>query len=219
VALATETLTAQKREAQGTRACRRLRAEGRIPAVLYGRQEQVLSLQVVRDDLETALRHHSRMFELDLQGQKQLVLLKELQYDAFGDEVVHADFMRIAMDEKVTLKVTVVLKGAPKAEHAVLQQTLAQVEVECLPTDIPESIVAPVGDLTVGQSLQVSQLVLPPGVVIVTEGDVIVATLTAAAAEEAVAAAPAAEGLAEPEVIGRKAQPEEGQEEDEEKKK
>ena len=213
MALATETLHAEKREVSGTRACRRLRDEGKVPAVLYGRKKDTVAIQVSHEELETALRRRARMFELALDKHKDVVLLKEVQYDAFGDEIVHADFIRVAMDEKLTLEVPIQLKGTPKLEHAVLEQTLAKVEIECLPKDIPEAVTAMVGDMTVGQSLHLREITPPPGVKILTDPEVIIATITAIA-EEVAAPAPAAEAAAiEPEVIGRKPEAEEAEEE------
>ena len=219
---ASEALHATPREAKGTRACRRLRAQGQVPAVLYGHKEATLDIQVSAEELEDALRRRSRMVELHLGKHKDFVLLRDIQYDAFGDVVVHADFMRVAMDEKLTLEVPIQLKGAPKLEHAVLQQTLAQVEIECLPKDIPEAVIAQVAGMVVGQTFTVRELVIPTGVRILTGPELIVATVTAIA-EEVVAPAAVAEGEAavEPEVIGRKAEEEaeEGAEGEEEEKK
>ena len=216
---ATETLHAKKREVSGSRACRRLRAEGLVPAILYGRKEEPEPLQIPSEELEETLRHPSRILELHVGRKKESVLVKAVQYDAFGSEVVHVDFVRVAMDEKVTLEVPVVLKGAPKQEHAVLQQALDAVEIECLPGDIPESFVAMVGHLQVGELVRVAQLEKPKGVRILTDPETIVATLTLAMKEEAVAAPAEAEVAAvEPELIGREKKEEEELLEEEEKK-
>jgi large subunit ribosomal protein L25 len=222
VGLATETLKAENRTAAGTRACRLLRGEGKVPVVLYGRKKETLPLQVSLEELEAALKRRVRMVELQLGTEKDVALLKAVQYDSFGDHVVHADFVRIAMDEKITLSVPIQFKGAPKVEHAVLQQPLAQVEIECLPKDIPEAIVAQMADIKEGETRSVKDLVPPPGVRILTDPDVIFATLTTIAEEVvAPAAAPAESAVAEPEIIGRKIEPGEGEEEAEgdEKKK
>jgi len=199
------TLHVKKREVRGTKACRRLRAAGEVPAIVYGHKAEPVAIQVPQEELETALRHHSRMFDIRLGRKKETVLLREVQHDAMGDEIVHADFVRVAMDEAVKVDVPVVLKGVPKAEHAVLQQTLDEVEVECLPADIPEEILVPVAEVEVGQSLHVADITPPPGVKILTDPETVVVTLTAAAAEavEAAAEAPEAAAAEEPEVIGR----------------
>jgi len=211
VPAATETIHAKKREAHGTRACRRLRTQGFIPAVLYGHKEEVQPLQVAREELQEALRRHSRILELALGRKKEFVLLREVQYDAFGSEVVHVDFVRVAMDERVRLEVSITLKGQPKEEHAILQRPLGAVEVECLPSDIPESLVVPVGHMKIGDVVKVSEIVPPAGVKILTDGETIVATLTPPAKEEVVEAAPAeaAPGAVEPELIAREKKEEE----------
>lgn len=214
---ASKTFHAKKRKANGTRACRRLRAEGEVPAVLYGHKEKTEAVQVSYEELEGALRHHGRMFELNIGHKKEPVLLKEVQYDALGTQIVHADFQRVAMDEKLTLEVPITLKGKPKVEHAVLQQTLGAVEVECLPGDIPEEIIAQTADMEMGDTVHVSDLDALEGVKVLTDPETIVAALTAAAAEAAVEeeAAPAAEAE-EPELVGRK-EKEEAEEPEEER--
>ena len=217
--IATETLHAVKRESHGTRASRNLRKEGKVPAVLYGRKKDALPIQVDKQELIEALRKRSRMFELHLETEKDTVLLKELQYDAFGDEIVHADFVRIAMDEVITLEVPIQMKGQPKIEHAVLEQTLAIVKIECLPKDIPDAVILQVADIQIDQTRTVKDLTVPPGVKILTDPEVIVAAMTAikeevAAPAAAVAAAP---GAAEPDLI-RKEKPEEAEEGEEEAK-
>ena len=215
----TETLHAKKREVSGSRACRRLRAEGLVPAILYGRKEKPEPLQIPSEELEESLRHPSRILDLRVGRKKESVLVKAVQYDAFGIAIVHVDFVRVAMDEKVTLEVPVVLKGTPKQEHAVLQQALDAVEVECLPTDIPESFVAAVGHLQVGEMVRVAQLEVPKGVRVLTDPETVVATLTLAMKEEVVAAPAEAEAApVEPELIGREKKEEEEVLEEEEKK-
>ena len=216
--ISTEALHAKKREKGGTRACRQLRGQGLVPAVLYGHKEAAESIQVNRDELEEALHRRARMFELHLGKKKDFVLLKEVQYDSFGDSVVHADFIRVAMDETVALEVPIQLKGQPKVEHAVLEQTLANVRVECLPKDIPHMIVLQVGDMAIGQTRTVRDLAAPAGVKILTDADVIVAAMTAIVEEVVAPAAPVVAGAAEPEVIGRKEKAEEGEEGAEEEK-
>lgn len=214
MAATSNTLHAKKREASGTKACRALRESGEVPAILYGHKEEALPIQVPYGELVSAMRHRSRILELRLGRKKESVLLKEIQYDALGDRMVHADLLRVAMDEVVELRVEIVLKGTPKVEHAVLQQTLDAVEVECLPANIPESFVLNVAGLKIDESRHVRDLVVPEGVKILTDPEVIFATLTTII-EEVVAAAPAPEEGAgvEPEVIGRKLEAEEGEEE------
>jgi large subunit ribosomal protein L25 len=217
VGIATETLHGTKRETSGSRACRRLRHEGKVPAVLYGRKKDALPFQIDKEELVEALRHRTRMFELQLDQAKDTVLLKEVQYDAFGDEIVHVDFVRIAMDEVITLEVPIHIKGQPKVEHAVLEQTLAKVRIECLPKDIPEAVILQVADIQIDQTRTVKDLVVPTGIKILTDPEVIVAAMTAIKEEVAAPAAGAAPepGAVEPELIRKEklAEDEEGEEE------
>lgn len=210
--IATETLHGTKRENAGTRASRRLRESGKVPAILYGRKKDAVPFQVDAEELVEALRHHTRMFELQLDDLKDTVLLKEVQYDSFGDNIVHVDFVRIAMDEVITLEVPIHIKGQPKVEHAVLEQTLAIAKIECLPKDIPSALILQVADIKLDETRTVKDLVVPPGVKILTAPEVIVAAMKAVE-EEVVAATPGAApepGAVEPELI-RKEKLEEGE--------
>ena len=217
--IATETLHGTKRETKGTRACRLLRREGKVPAVLYGRKKDAVPFQVLAEELAEALRQHTRMFELQLDEIKDTVLLKDVQYDSFGDNIVHVDFVRIAMDEAVTLEVPILLKGHPKVEHAVLEQTLAIVKIECLPKDIPEAVILQVADIQLNETRTVKDITLPAGVKILTAPEVIVAAMKAIKEEVAAApgAAPVVAAGVEPELI-RKEKLEEGEEGEEEAK-
>jgi len=218
VGIATETLHGTKRETKGTRACRLLRQEGKVPAVLYGRKKDAVPFQVLAEELAEALRQHTRMFELQLDEIKDTVLLKDVQYDSFGDNIVHVDFVRIAMDEAVTLEVPILLKGQPKGEHAVLEQTLAIVKIECLPKDIPDALILQVADIQLNETRTVKDITLPAGVKVLTDPEVIVAAMKAI--KEEVAAAPGAApepSAVEPELI-RKEKLEEGEEGEEEAK-
>jgi large subunit ribosomal protein L25 len=215
------TLEAQKREGLGTRASRRMRRTGLVPGILYGHKQAAVPIAVSHEALESALRHRTRMLDLSLEGKAERVLLSEVQYDSFGKDIVHADFIRVAMDELVRIKVPVVLKGKAKGEQhgAVTEQLLTEVEVECLPADIPESIPLIVADLDVGDSVKVSDLKAPDKVKIVTDPTYLVVTVAALKKEVEVAPAAAAvvvAGPEEPEVIARGKVEEEGEAPEEE---
>jgi large subunit ribosomal protein L25 len=221
VAATSAKLNARKREALGTRACQSLREAGAVPVVLYGHKEETLSLQVPYEELDSALRRHTRILELVVDTHKQSVLIKAVQYDALGDDIIHADLLRVAMDEVIRLEVQIILKGTPKAEHSVLQRAIDAIEVECLPANIPESIPVNVADLEIGDIIHVSDLTPPTGVKFISVPETIVASLTMAEEEEAPEAVAPVEGAVEPELIGRKLEEgEEGEEteEGEEKK-
>ena len=146
------------------------------------------------------------MFDLALDGKSEKVLVKEVQYDHLGLEILHVDFARVSLDEKVEVTVPLELKGEPKgeAEGAVLQQIISELEIECLVTDIPEVIRHNVSDMEKDSVLHIKDLKLPPGVRVLQDEDLIVATVKEIAEAEPTEAA---EGTtAEPEVIGRKAE-------------
>jgi large subunit ribosomal protein L25 len=138
------------------------------------------------------------------------VLVKEVQYDHLGMEVLHVDFARVSLDEKVELTVPLELKGTPKgeADGAVLQQFIAELEIECLVTDIPHSIVHNVTEMEKDSELHIRDLKLPAGVRVMQDEDLLVAAVREV--QEEVPTEVAEVATAEPEVIGRK--PEEGEE-------
>src|SRR4051812_12996965 len=204
-------ITATPRSELGSRANRRLRDKGLLPGVVYGHKEAVVPVTLPKKELVTHLHKGVHVFDLGLDGRSEKVLVKDVQYDHLGIEVLHVDFARVSLDEKVEVTVPLELKGTPKgeAEGGVLQQIVSDLEIECLVTDIPEVIRHNVSEMAVDDVLHVSDLKLPPGVRALQDPEVIVATVKVVAEEEA---APAAEPeSAEPEVIGRKAEDGEGE--------
>ncbi|RME37378.1 MAG: 50S ribosomal protein L25 [Planctomycetota bacterium] len=210
---------AKRRNELGTRAARRLRAAGSIPAIIYGHGEAPEPVAVPRHDVEVALTHGARMLELDLDGRSEQFLIKDVQYDHLDHLPIHLDLTRVAMDEKVRVKVGIELRGTPRGvEHGgLLEQYLATIEVECLPKDIPDVLSPLVVNMEVGDVLRVKDLDVPPEVTVLEDPDERVAAVRAAAAAAEVEEVEAeAEGeeeeAAQPEVIGRtKKEDEEGQ--------
>jgi len=207
----TAQLTARPRSELGSRANKRLRDSGFIPGVIYGHKEAVVPVTLPKKEVVTYLDRGTHLFDIALDGKSEKVLIKEVQYDHLGQEVVHVDFARVSLDEKVEITVPLELKGTPKgeAEGAVLQQIVAELEIECLVTDIPKEIVHNVSDMEKDSVLHVGDLKLPPGVRPLQDPELIVA-MVKEIEEAAPAEAAVEEGAAEPEVIGRKAEDEEG---------
>jgi large subunit ribosomal protein L25 len=208
-------LTVQPRDGHGTIAARRLRKQGLIPAVIYGHKQATVAVALPRDEFEKAIRQGSRVLDLALQGNVERTLIQDVQWDHLGQDVLHADFRRVSKDERVQVEVRIHLRGTAPGVKAggVLDQPLHVIEVECLVTEVPESIRVNVGELQIGGVLHVRDLVLPPGVTTTADPDAVVVQVTAPQAEaEAEAAAPAAE-QAEPERIGRQKAEEPGEEE------
>src|ERR1700760_1286171 len=142
-------VAAKSRKELGSRANKRLRDTGFIPGVIYGHKEAVVPVTLPRKELAEHLAHGAHLFDVSLDGKSEKVLVKEVQFDHLGLEVLHVDFARVSLDEKVEVTVPLELKGTPKgeAEGAVLQQIISELEIECLVTDIPQNIVHNVTDM------------------------------------------------------------------------
>ena len=203
------------REERGTRACRRLRRRGLVPAVLYGRGEPNVLLTVQEETLEKLLAQHTMVLRVEWNGQQDPVQIKEVQYDPLGDHIVHADFGRISLTETVHVTVPIETHGESVGvkEGGMLELVLHEIEVECLPTSIQERIRVEVAELRIGDDLRIRDLPLPEGVRATSAPDVVVLTIAAPTrAEEE--AAPEEEVAAEPEVIGKAEAEEEKPEQD-----
>lgn len=204
--MATQTaqVSARQRSELGSRANKRLRDSGFIPGVIYGHKEAVIPVTLPKKELTGYLNHGAHLFDVALDGKSEKVLVKEVQYDHLGIEVIHVDFARVSLDEKVELTVPLELKGTPKgeAEGAVLQQIVSELEIECLVTDIPDAIRHNVSDLEKDAVLHIKDLQLPQGVRVMQDPELIVATVREIVEQEPIAAVEAVS--AEPEVIGRK---------------
>jgi large subunit ribosomal protein L25 len=194
-------VSAKSRKELGTRANRRLREAGMLPGVVYGHKEAIVPVTLTKKEVVDHLVRGAHLFDLTLE---------EVQYDHLGQEVIHVDFARVSLDEKVKVTVPVELKGEPKgaADGGVLQQVIKELEVECLVTEIPEAIRHNISEMALNDVVHISDLKLPTGVKVLQDGDLIVATVKEIL--EVVAPVAAEEGAAEPEVIGRK--PAEGEE-------
>ncbi len=207
-------LAAEPRTATGSRAARKLRKQGRIPAVVYGHKEEVAHVTVDAEELDRAIRVlHARTFQLSVGGKTDTVLIKELQWDHLGKEMVHIDFERHDLTELVRVTVPVELRGMPKATGGgVLDQPMHTLHVECPLGSIPESIRVDISALTLGQPIHVKELTVPQGVKVLDPGEAVVVHLKLPGAEAPVAPAGEGEG-AEPEVLSAK-KPKEGEDEE-----
>ena len=185
-------LNAKVRTNTGNGAARSLRREGKIPAVLYGRDTESVSLSVDIKELETALKKGSigqSLFNLQIQNgdtYSKTVMIKELQYHPLSLNFLHADFYEIAMDRKITVNVPVVTVGKSKGVEmgGILQIIRRELEVTCLPTQIPESIEIDITELEIGDSIHAEEIPLSEGVEIITEVNFTVVTVLAPKIEE-----------------------------------
>jgi large subunit ribosomal protein L25 len=199
-----ESITVEPRSAVGKRNNRRLRQGGKVPAVLYGHGLENLNLSILTRDIDTALRHHSRL--VDLKGAaNESALISEVKWDAFGAEILHVDLTRVSADEQIEVEVSVELKGqaAGLKEGGIVEQFIRQVRIECPAGAIPEKLIVNVSGLTVGNSITCGAIELPQGATLLSDEDGMICHCVMPT-EEGEEAAAAGAG-AEPEVIGRKA--------------
>ncbi|MHC5108290.1 MAG: 50S ribosomal protein L25 [Planctomycetota bacterium] len=200
------TIKASNRNETGTRVTRRLRQQGLLPAIIYGHGEGVETVSLDQHEVEVAIAHGSRIFDVSLGGKTQQCLIKEVQYDYLGTNPVHLDLTRIDVDERVRVTVGIELRGTPKGvgHGGILDQHMAAIEVECIASKIPDTLHPVVSDMEIGQALLVKDLELGEGVTAIPNPDDVVATVQAlaTATEESETAEPE-EGTAEPERIGR----------------
>ena len=206
--MADAVIIAEERTSGGGRACRMLRSQGKLPGIVYGRGRPSLSIAVDAHEFLQALHTRARMFDLKVKGQPdEKVLVKALQYDGMGDDVVHIDLLRVDLAEQVEVNVPVLLTGhsVGVTQHkGILDQPLHELSVRCLPMQIPSELRVVVAQLEIGMMIMVKDIALPQGVVAVTAADQVVAIVHPPLAEEEAAPAAVEEGPVEPEVIGVK---------------
>jgi len=220
-------INSTKRDSRGKGPNRRLRQAGRIPAVLYGHKSENLPLEVDPKEIFKILHSHSgenTIFELNIPGRDKVnCLIKEYQLEPVSHELLHADFYEVAMDETLEVDVPLLTQGEAygvKTEGGLLDIVHRELRVECLPADIPESIIVDVTNMKIGDMMRVKDLPVSDKIKILEDPEtVIIAVEHPRAEEEPVAVAPEGETEAEPEVIkkGKVVTPEEGEEAAEEK--
>jgi large subunit ribosomal protein L25 len=218
--ISNEVVEAQQRESRGKNEARRLRAGGEIPGVVYGAKKDAVSVTVSPKQITKILHSatgHNTIFDLKLGSGTEKVMIVDWQYEPIKGHILHIDMKRIAMDQVIRVSVPVVLTGdafGVKQEGGIMDQVLREVEIECLPADIPSGINVDVTAMKFGDVLRVSDLPHGGTVKFLTEETQTVAHVTAVKEEVApvaaeVAAAPATP--AEPEVIKKgKQETEEG---------
>jgi large subunit ribosomal protein L25 len=219
----TFTVEGKVREERGKGAARRARQTGQIPAVLYGGKKDSVALSVNTKQLSRILRSesgHNTIFTIQVAGSsEERAMLKDWQVDPVSGKLLHVDLLRIAMDVRMRVKVPVHTFGEPqgvKMQGGVFETVTREVEVECLPTDIPEEIKVDVSEMVIGKQLRAGDLPLDPNKVkLVTDPQRVIAHVVTLKKEEEPApeAAVATETApAEPEVIKKGKKEEEGEE-------
>jgi large subunit ribosomal protein L25 len=215
-------VAAESRDSRGKNEARRLRAKGSVPAVVYGGKTGPVSVAVSPKDLTKILNSkagHNTIFNLNLAGSDSTpVMIVDWQFDPIKDSLLHADLKRIDLTERMTVTVPVVTQGDPKGvklQGGVYEVVNREIEIECLPNDIPEQFVINVTDLVIGDTVRASDIPMGGSRKLLTLPDAVISHVVAPRVEEAPAATEAA---AEPEVV-KKGKKEEGGEAEAPKKK
>jgi large subunit ribosomal protein L25 len=196
-------LKAEPRTGSGSSAAIKLRKKGLVPGIVYGHKEANVAVTVNAEELDRAIRvQHARVLDLQIEGKKETVLIRELQWDTFGRRMLHIDFARVSATDRVKITIPVELKNTPKITGGgVLDQPLHTLHVECSPVSIPDSIRVDILNLTLGAPIHVSDLKLPEGVKVLEAPEAVVVQLKLPGVEPVATAIPTEATAAGPEVI------------------
>ena len=199
-----------ERTKQGTGASRRLRNAGKVPGIVYGGEGEPQLIELDHNALWQALKKeafHASVLDMELAGQSSKVLLRDLQVHPFKQQVLHIDFQRVSAKQKIQMKVPLRFTGeeesnAVKTDKALVNHILTELQVSCLPADLPEAIEVDLSKLEKGQTLTLKDIALPKGVEAVLHGhsaeDMVLVSVVMPAAEAEAEAAPAADAPAAP---------------------
>ena len=208
-------VAAETRAETGKNTNRRLRRKGMIPGVVYGTKKETIPVAVSPKAITAILRSASgenTLFDIEIHGKKKRVILKEYQVEPLKGALLHADFYEVALDKALQVKVRIELKGLPvgvKTQGGILDFVTRELEIECLPKDIPEKIEVEVSHLEMGRHVRVSEVKLSDKVKLLTDPGIVIAHVVAPRAEEEIApVAAAAEGAVIAEAAAAPAEPE-----------
>jgi len=213
--MATASLTGETRNETGKGVSRKLRAAGRVPAVVYGHAREPQALSLTTRELEKLLSQiatGSTVVELTLGGTTTKTLIREVQRHPFKKQILHVDFQELVAGEKVSVEIPLVFVGVPEGVRlsgAILEQILHSIEVLVDPSNIPNHIDVDVTNLAMGHSLHVRELTLPAGLEVLSEEDATVCAVAAPRAAVEETPAEGVEAIAEPELIRKPKEEEE----------
>jgi large subunit ribosomal protein L25 len=202
-------LKAEIREQTGSKKVQKVRRDGKIPAIVYGHKQDPLAISLDAHNFVEGLHHGHRLVDIQIDKKKEKAIVKDLQYDHLGRNIIHVDLMRVDVTETVRVVVPIELKGTAAGTHegGIIEEHADHLEIECKVVDIPETIVVSVKDVHVGGALHASEIELPDGIKLISSPDTLLVTC------HTVAAAKTTEELEEeipvaPEVIGEVKEPE-----------
>ena len=196
-------LKAEIREQTGSKAAANIRKQGRIPAIIYGHKKETVPISLDTHNFVDGLHHGQRLMDVQIGKKKEKVIVKDLQYNYLGKDIIHIDLIRVDVTETVRVTVPIELKGTAKGTHegGIVEEHTDHLEVECRVTDIPDAIVVSVKEMNVGDALHAHEVALADGLKLVTDPSTLLVTCSLVAAakstEELEEEVPAA-----PEVIG-----------------
>lgn len=169
-------LKGESREQVGTSKAVAIRNQGKLPAVMYGHGEGAASFALSLHDFTEALHHGQRLFDIEIEGKTDTLLVKDLQYDYLGKNFIHVDFIRVDLAEIVTVVVKLNLKGIAAGTHegGMIDVHLDAIEIECKVSDIPETIEVNIREIQVGDAIHASEIELPAGCTLKTDGEALI---------------------------------------------
>ena len=183
-------LDIESRESVGKKSTKAIRREGKIPSTLYFKGDEPESIAIDKIKLYQALKSDQRVYEVELSGESQYVMVKAIQYHPVTDEIVHLDFMRVRRSEKMTISVPLVLIGKPigVTEGGILSQSLNQIEISCFPTNVPEQIEVSIDHMGLNESISIADVsVDDEEIEILSASDISVASIITPVVEEEIA--------------------------------
>jgi large subunit ribosomal protein L25 len=202
-------LKAEIREQTGSKKVQKVRRDGKIPAIVYGHKQDPLAISLDAHNFVEGLHHGHRLMDIQIGKKKEKAIVKDLQYDHLGRNIIHVDLMRVDVTETVRVVIPIELKGTAAGAHegGIIEEHADHLEIECKVVDIPETIVVSVKDVHVDGALHASDIELPDGIKLISSPDTLLITC------HMVAAVKTTEELEEeipvaPEVIGEVKEPE-----------
>jgi large subunit ribosomal protein L25 len=203
-------LKTEIREQTGSKAVQRIRRKGWIPAVVYGHKEQPISISLDAHNFIEGLHHGHRLMDVQIGRKKEKMIVKELQYDHLGKNIIHADLMRVDITEMVKVTIPIELKGTAQGTHegGIVEEHVDHLEIECKAQEIPETIIVPIKDVHVGTALHAGGVKLPDGMKLISSPDMLLVTCHLVSATKTTDQVEE-EMPSTPEVIGESKEPEE----------
>jgi large subunit ribosomal protein L25 len=173
-----EALKAQVRQHRGTKDAVELRKQGRIPAIVYGHKQEPVAITLDGREFSEGLHRGHRLMDVQLDGKNEKLLIKDVQYDHLGKDIIHVDFMRVDVTETVRVAVPIEFKGTAKGTHegGMVEIHTDRLEVECLVTNIPDRITVSVKEMGLGDAIHAGDIQLPEGVKLVSPAELLMAT-------------------------------------------